>query len=378
MDVSTDAAGARLRRPGLPRVLRVMPPGVRNAIGRNRWVRYVVVRLGTLILLMFGVTIITFVLTNLVPSDPAYASLGPLGSSNPEAVAAFRQEWGLDRPVISQYFVYLNNLLHGNLGISQVSNQPVFAEIRKFLPATIELGVVSMFIAVPIGVVAGLISVVRLNTWVDQLIRVVTLAGLSVPIFWLGLIAIYGGYFELGWFPSGGRLAVAASTPPSHTGFMLIDTLLHRDFSGFTDALHHILLPALVLAAFNIAVLTRFTRAAALEVHATDYVRTARAKGISATRILFVHVLRAALPSIVNLTGLLFANVLVGAVLVEQVFSWPGFGAFAYRSATSLDLPAITGASLVVALVYVVVNLLVDMLLQIIDPRVTIVSGGQS
>jgi peptide/nickel transport system permease protein len=213
------------------------------------------------------------------------------------------------------------------------------------------------------------IAAIRQNRASDHALRVVSLAGISMPTFWLALLALYVFFFRLDWFPGGGRLDPGTTPPGQVTGLYTVDALLHGQVSLAWDALHHLILPALVLAAFNVSLITRYTRSAILEVINDDYVRAARAKGLPERTVVIRHVLRAALPSVVTVVGLVFANVLTGAVLVENIFAWPGIGQYAYQASLELDLPAIMGVSLFVAVVYVTVNFVVDVLYGVIDPR---------
>ena len=229
-----------------------------------------------------------------------------------------------------------------------------------------------MFAAV-VGVTFGVIAGLRRNRPTDHALRVASLAGISMPTFWIALIVLYVGFYRLGWFPGGQRLDPGTSPPPSVTGMYTIDALLDGNLGLFGTAFHHLLLPALVLAAFNVSLLMRFTRSAVLEVVGNDYVRAARAKGMPERVVVRRYILRAALPAVVTVLGLVFANVLTGAVLVEKIFSWPGVGQYAYQAAVNVDVPAIAGVSLFVAAVYVTVNFIVDILYGIIDPRIRVI-----
>jgi peptide/nickel transport system permease protein len=285
-------------------------------------------------------------------------------------VAAFRHHYGLDKPLPEQYGTYLWRLVHGDLGESQQSHAPVTKDLSQFIPATAELAILSIVIAVFVGVSLGVIAAVKRNKLTDHILRVVSLGGVSMPTFWIALVSLYVFFFRLNWLPGTGRLDPVVSEPPKHTGFFTIDALIAGQWSTAGNAFMHLVLPALVLAAYNIGLLTRYTRSAVLEVISNDYVRSARAKGLPEYTVVVRHVLRAALPSVVTVIGLAFANVMTGAVLVENIFSWPGIGQYAYRSATTLDLPAIMGVSLFVAVVYIVVNFAVDVLYGVIDPRI--------
>ena len=315
---------------------------------------------------------VAFGFTQLVPSDPVVANLGEQAAGDPAAVAAFKERYGLDEPVPVQYWRYLTNLAHGDLGESLQDRQPVRQNLGTYIPATAELAVLSTLIAVVVGVLFGVIAAVRRNRSTDHLLRVVSLAGISMPTFWIALVALYVFFLRLGWFPGGDRLEPGVLEPPHKTGLYTVDAALAGDWSTARDALHHLILPALVLAAYNVGLLTRYTRSAVLEVIGNDYVRAARAKGLPEGNVLRRHVLRAALPSVVTVIGLVFANVLTGTVFVETIFAWPGIGQYAYRSAVTLDLPSIMGVSLFVAVVYITVNFLVDVLYGVIDPRIRV------
>jgi peptide/nickel transport system permease protein len=269
-----------------------------------------------------------------------------------------------------QYLLYLKNLLHGNLGISEQSHRPVLTDLAQYVPATIELALFAIVLSMVVGVGLGILAAVFRDRWPDQLIRVVSLGGVSMPIFWVALVAFYLLFFKLGWLPGGGRLDPAQNSPTHLTGMFTIDAAVHGQWTLFWSALRHLVLPGLVLAIFTVGMLTRFTRASMLEIMGNDYVRAARLKGLPEHTVVLRHVLRPALVSIITVAGVAFGNLLSGTVLVEKIFTWPGVGQYAYTSATNLDLPAIMGVSLFVALVYIVVNLVVDLLYGVIDPRI--------
>ena len=334
--------------------------------------RFVLRRFAALVLLMIGITAVAFFLTQLVPSNAVATNLGEQAAGDPAAVAAFRHHYGLDQPLPLRYVLYLDHLLHGDLGQSSLTHDAVTHDLGQFIPATAELALYSVLFAAIVGVTLGVVSALRRNRPTDHALRVTSLAGISMPTFWIALIALYVGFYRLNWFPGAGRLDPGTLPPPSVTGFYTIDALIDGNFGLFTQALHHIVLPALVLAAFSVSLLTRFTRSAVLEVVGNDYVRSARAKGIPENVVVRRYILRGALPSIVTVLGLVFANVLTGAVLVEKIFSWPGVGQYAYEAAVNLDVPAIAGVSIFVAIVYVSVNFIVDVLYGVIDPRIRI------
>jgi peptide/nickel transport system permease protein len=325
-----------------------------------------------LVFLAVGITLIAFLLTQLVPGDPAAANLGQRAIEDPVAVRAFREHYGLDKPLPAQYGTYLWRLLHGDLGESQQTHSPVRRDLGEFIPATAELALLSIVIAVVVGISLGVIAAIRRNRLTDHLLRVVSLGGVSMPTFWIALVALYVFFFRLNWLPGTGRLDPVTTPPPHHTGLYTVDAVLAGQWATARDAFNHLVLPALVLAAYNVGLLTRYTRSSVLDVLSNDYVRSARAKGMPERVVIVRHVLRAALPSVVTVVGLAFANVMTGAVLVENIFSWPGIGQYAYHAATTLDLPAIMGVSLFVAVVYIVVNFAVDVLYGVIDPRIRV------
>jgi peptide/nickel transport system permease protein len=336
------------------------------------FIRFLLRRAAALVLLGLGITLVAFALTQLVPGDPVAANLGEQAAADPAAVQAFKERYGLDEPIPLQYWRYLTKLLRGDLGESLQTHEPVRQNLAAFVPATAELAILATLVSILVGVSFGVIAAVRRNRATDQLLRVVSLAGISMPTFWIALVALYVFFFRFGWFPGGDRLEPGVLAPPDRTGMYTVDALLAGQWSTAWSALHHLILPALVLAAYNVGLLTRYTRTAVLEVLGNDFVRAARAKGLPESNVLVRHVLRAALPSVVTVIGLVFANVLTGTVLVETIFAWPGIGQYAYRSAVTLDLPAIMGVSLFVAVVYITVNFAVDVLYGVIDPRIRV------
>lgn len=323
-------------------------------------------------LLGVGITFVAFVLTHLVPGDPAAANLGQRAIADPAAVAAFRAHYGLDKPLPEQYLIYITNLAHGDFGQSQQSHRPVRDDLAEYVPATLELATTAIVISLVFGIGLGVTAAMNRDRILDQVLRVTTLAGVSMPTFWLALIALYIVFFKLGWAPSGGRLD-PGQLPDAHvTGFYTIDALLAGDWATLISAVAHIILPASVLALYTVSLLTRFTRASVLEVLGNDYIRAARAKGLPERIVIVRHILRAALVPVITVAGVAFGSLLTGTVLVETIFAWPGIGQYAYRSATNLDLPAIMGVSLFVAVVYITVNFVVDLLYGIIDPRIRV------
>jgi peptide/nickel transport system permease protein len=360
----TTAPNAIAEPPGTARRRRLRPS--------SSFVRFVLRRLAALVLLSIGVTFVVFMLTQLVPGNAAVTNLGEQAAADPAAVAAFEEHYGLDKPLPVRYLIYLGHLAQGDLGESALTHQSVRTDLATFIPATAELAIFSIVVAAMFGIAFGVVAAMRRNRPEDHVLRVVSLGGISMPTFWIALVALYVFFYRLGWFPGGGRLEPGTQPPPHHTGLYTVDGAIAGQWSVVREALHHIVLPALVLAAFNVSLLMRYTRSAVLEVVGNDYVRAGRAKGLPERIVVTRYILRAALPSVVTVLGLVFANVLTGAVLVENIFAWPGIGQYAYQAAINLDVPAIAGVSLFVAVVYITVNFVVDVLYGVIDPRIRI------
>jgi peptide/nickel transport system permease protein len=332
--------------------------------------QYAASRLVQAVAMVLLATLAIFLIANSVPGDPVLLQLGDLGASNPIMVAAFRHKWGLDLPLWERYGIFLNGLLHGNLGNSIASRRPVLDDIVDYAPATIELGTIAFALALAVGLPLGVLAAVRRDSWIDHLARVLSLVGVSAPTFWLAFVMLAIFYGALDWAPGPGRLDAIAFPPPRVTGFLLIDTVLAGDWDTFHDAAAHLVLPSIVLASGTLGLITRTTRAAMLEALSQDYVRVAHAKGLREWMVVLGHALPNALLPVVTLGGLAYANLLSGAVLTETVFSWPGLGCYTFQSAVSLDFPAITGITTIVAVVFVLVNFMVDMSYALLDPRV--------
>jgi peptide/nickel transport system permease protein len=322
------------------------------------------------VLLAVGITFITFALTDLVPGNPALANLGQ--DPTQSQIHTFDQHNGVNEPFFEQFGLYMSHLLHGDLGSSQQTGDPVTHDLGQVIPATAELAVLSILLALVFGIAFGLAGALWRDRPIDHVLRIFSLIGVSVPTFWLALVALYVLFYQLGVVPGGTRLSPDLVAPHDVTGMYTVDALLEGNLTVFWNALEHLILPAVILATANLGLLTRYTRSAVLEVMDQDYIRAARAKGLPARSIVFRHILRAALPSIVTVIGLAFANVMTGAVLVEDIFSWPGLGQYGYLSAIHLDLPAIAGVSLFIAGVYVTVNFIVDILYGLLDPRIRV------
>jgi peptide/nickel transport system permease protein len=331
---------------------------------------YILRRILFAIPLILGITIVSFIIANAVPADPINANLPQNALNDPELVAAFRERWGLDKPPIEQYFIYLGNLLQGDLGVSIKTKNPILEDIQQFLPATIELATVSIFVGLIMGVSFGVISAVWRNSWIDYLVRIFALIGVSFPVFLLALIGLTVFHAELGWVAGPGRLGFLIDDPPHVTGWFTIDSLLAGEWETFKDALSHLILPSLVLGSFVSGIIARITRSSLLEELNADYIRTARSKGLPEYVVVLKHALSNALIPVVTIIGLLYGNLLAGAVLTESIFAWPGLGRYVFRASTSQDFPAIMGVSMLIALIYVVVNFIVDILYYFLDPRI--------
>jgi peptide/nickel transport system permease protein len=325
-------------------------------------------RLLLLVPVLFGVSLLTFVLSHVVPGDPSRLLAGT--HAGPAQVQAVRHAYGLDRSLPAQYWAYISNLAHGDFGTALHTQRAVSEDLRAFLPATLELGLAAMVLAVAIGVPLGTLAAVGRNRMPDHLTRLLALSGVSLPVFWVALVLQILLYYNLGLFPSGGQLDATLSPPRGITSFYLIDSLLAARLDLFANAVWHLALPALVLSLGPLAVVMRITRSSMLEALAKHYIRTARAKGARRWDVVVRHALRNALLPTATVIGLQFGYLLGGAVLVEYIFSWPGIGLYTAESITASDYPAIMGVTIVVALLYVLLNLLVDLCYMLLDPRI--------
>ena len=330
--------------------------------------RFILTRVLTVVPTFIGITVLVFILIHLIPGDPVEVLMGERGIS-PEAHAEALHKLGLDAPLPVQYLRYVTHAVHGDLGTSLVSSTSVMQEFLARFPATVELSLCALLFALIIGVPAGVIAALRRGSAVDHGVMGTALAGYSMPIFWWGLILIMFFSVKLGWTPVSGRIAVEYDVTPV-TGFMLIDTLFSTDPGAFRSALSHLVLPSIVLGTIPLAVIARMTRSSMLEVLREDYIRTARAKGLSPMRVVVVHALRNALIPVVTAIGLQVSLLLAGAVLTETTFSWPGIGKWLIDAVGRRDYPVVQGAILLIALLVIVVNLCVDMLYGLLNPRI--------
>jgi ABC-type dipeptide/oligopeptide/nickel transport system permease component len=318
---------------------------------------------------LFLVSLVSFALVRIIPGDPAAQLLGP-AATRPQ-IDALRQQLGLDRPLPRQYLDYLGGLLTGSLGTSIRTRRPITEELGQRLPATVELAVASMILALPVGIAFGVLAAAKRNTPWDWLGRLTALLGVSVPVFWLALFAqlLFAVYLNVA--PVSGRVGVGAQADAAG-GFLVIRALAAGDVTRLVDVLGHLLLPACVLGAFLAATISRMVRATTLEVLNEDFVRTARAKGLPAWRILFGHAVRNALLPVVTITGLKFAELLSGAVLTETIFAWPGLGRYMYEAILGRDYPVVQSTTLLFAVTYVLILLIVDLLYGVLDPRLRV------
>ncbi|GAW31883.1 ABC transporter permease [Carboxydocella sp. JDF658] len=329
--------------------------------------QYIVRRLLQIIPVFFGVTLLAFSLIHFIPGDPAQIMLGE--RATPEALKELREQLGLNDPLYIQYGRFLSHILTGDLGRSIVTNEQVSKELATFFPATLELTLAAMLVAVIVGLTAGIIAAVKQYSFFDNISMVGALFGVSMPIFWLGLMLIYLFAQTLGWFPPSGRLSTEY-TVPVITGLITVDALFSGDMAAFRDALWHLALPALALGTIPMAIIARMTRSSMLEVLRQDYIRTARAKGLAEWLIVLKHALRNAFLPVLTVIGLQFGSLLGGAVMTETIFSWPGIGRYIYAAIMARDFPVVQSSIVFIAMLFVLINLLVDLLYTYIDPRI--------
>jgi dipeptide transport system permease protein len=331
-------------------------------------IRFALTRIAMVIPTFFGITLAAFCLIRAVPADPIETMAGERGI-DPVRHERLLHEYGLDRSIPVQYGRYIERVLHGDLGRSFITHEPVVSEFTTLFPATVELAVCAILIAVLVGLPAGIIAAVRRNSIFDHGVMSIALAGYSMPIFWWGLLLIQLVSIELDLAPVSGRIAVQYYVEPV-TGFLLVDTLLSGEKGAFASALAHIVLPAVVLGTVPLAVIARMTRSSMLEVLGEDYIRTARAKGLPAFRVICVHALRNALIPVVTVIGLQVGVLFTGAILTETLFSWPGVGKWLYEAINRRDYPVLQGGTLLIGAVVMAVNLLIDFTYGLINPRI--------
>jgi peptide/nickel transport system permease protein len=328
---------------------------------------YIAKRISVIFPVLLAISLIVFLIMHFAPGDPAALFLGQMVTS--EELEKVRREMGLDDPLHIQYLRFLKEAVKGDLGISYYTKQSVLSELLRVFPATVELAVASMVIALLVGISAGIISALKQNSIFDNVSMVVALGGVSMPVFWVGLILLWIFSLKLGWTPISGRLAVQIDLKQI-TGLFVIDSIITGNIGALKDSLRHLILPALSLATISMGIIARFTRSSMLEVIRQDYIRTARAKGVSEALVIFKHAFKNALIPVVTVVGLQFGLLLGGAVVTETVFSWPGIGNVIIVSILRRDYPMVQGALLLLALLYVIINLLVDVSYSYLDPRI--------
>lgn len=329
--------------------------------------RYIIKRVLTVIPVLLGVSILVFSFVRLVPGDIATTMLGE--RATPENVAAIREQLGLNKPIYEQYGIFLMHALEGDLGTSVMRQEPVTQEVIRRFPATIELTLAAILVALIIGIPAGVVSAVRRGSWFDTGSMLIALTGVSMPIFWLGLMMIYLFAVVFRVLPTGGRLDSGTSFTAT-TNFLLLDTLASGDPGLFFQAVRHLILPALALGTIPMAIIARMTRSSMLEVLSADYIRTAHAKGLKERAVVVNHALRNAWLPVITVVGLQVGRLLSGAILTETVFSWPGIGRWLVDAIFTRDFPIVQGVTLFIALIFVGVNVIVDLLYAFVDPRI--------
>lgn len=335
------------------------------------FVAYLLKRLSLATLVILGVSLITFIISNVVPNDPAQLYAG--ARARPEQIEQVRERLGLNEPLAQQFITYLGNLVQGDLGESFKTKRAITEDLKRFFPATMELVISATFLALLIGIPLGVISASQRNKWFDNLSRVITIAGVSIPSFWLAILLQLLFFSYLGWLPLSGRLSrdiMLTQAIDPITGFHLIDGALSNNWAAWRNALWHLILPVLVLATYPISLVTRMTRAAMIEVLDEPYIRTAKAAGLSARQVLFNRALKNALIPVLTVLGLSFASSITGAVLVEIIFAWPGVGKYVTDAIIATDFPVIVSVTLIITIVYVLINLIVDLIQATIDPRI--------
>ena len=330
--------------------------------------QYILKRFLLLIPVLIGVTILVFSISHVVPSNPALVALGP--HATPDTVKALKEKWGLDKPLYIQYLMYVKGLLKGDMGTSLRTNRPVLRDLSAYFPATFELTTVSMFLCLLAGIPLGVIAALKKDKLVDHITRVFSLIGVSIPVFWFGLILLLLFYLKLGILPGGGRLSPLTSPPKDITGLYILDSLLTGNWATLKDSIFHIIMPSFCLAFAVMAIISRMMRSSMLNTLGEDYIKTAQAKGLKQTKVIYQHAMRNAVLPVITISGVLYGQLLAGAILTEIIFSWPGMGMYVVTSIMNLDFQPIMGFTIIVAIIYVTVNLIVDILYVLFDPRI--------
>ena len=328
---------------------------------------WILKRILLIIVVIWGITTIVFIINSVLPRNTAIALAG--ARATPEKIEAFNERWGLNKPVWQRYYEYYGYMLKGDLGTSIRTERPVTKEIRNFLPATLELATCSLIISCLIGIPIGILSAIKRNKISDQLARFLSLIGVSTPNFWLGLLIILVFYYFLGG-AGPGRISSADLEPARITGLYLLDSIITLNWDSFVDSLKHIIGPAFALGFFTAGIVTRQMRSSMLDVLGKDYIKAARARGLPYIKVIYSHALKNSLIPVVTILGVQFGAYLGGAIVIEAVFSWPGLGNFVYVSILKADSPAILGSVVTIAVLYSVVNLIVDIIYRFLDPRI--------
>ena len=344
-----------------------------NIEGRHRaplelWIRATFLTLGSIIVTMLGLMFVTFVIGRVMPIDPVLAIVGEQATK--ATYDAAYEQLGLDRPIIVQFIFYVWDVMHGDFGKSLLTARPVAEDIKRVFPATLELATIGLFVGIVLGVPLGVFAAVRRGSWIDQVARVIALVGYSMPIFWLGLMGLLIFYGILGWVGGPGRVGIFyVDIVPTVTGMILIDSILDQNWEVFKDALNHIVLPASLLGYYSLAYVSRMTRSFMLEQLSAEYITTARVKGMSESAVIWGHAFKNIRVQLITVIALSYANLLEGSVLTEIIFSWPGIGSYITTALLSADMSAVMGGTVVVGLIFILLNIFSDLLYKIFDPR---------
>ncbi len=329
---------------------------------------YILKRLAWMLFVLFGVMTLVFLISHAIPADPVAAMLG--GHAPPELIEKVKVKWNLDKPLYDQYLIYIWRLFHGDLGISISTGNPVSEDLIHFFPATLELATSATILSIIFGISLGIISAVKSGGSADHLSRISALVGISMPVFWLGLLMLLLFYYLLEWLPGAGQLPYYMTRPPRVTGLITIDSLLAGRSDAFICALRHLVLPSFALSFFGIAAISRITRSSMLDVLREEYVKTARAKGLREGIVIMKHALKNAMLPVTTITGITYGRLLEGSVITETIFAWPGLGRYATNAFLSIDFPAVVGSTVLIALLYAVTNLIVDISYAFLNPKI--------
>lgn len=321
-----------------------------------------------MVFVLFGVMTIIFFISHVIPADPVAAMLG--GQAPPELIEELRTKWNLDKTLPEQYGIYVWRLFQGDFGISISTGKPVLSDLTHFFPATFELATTATILSIIVGILLGIISAVKRGGLADHISRVFALSGISMPVFWLGLLLLLLFYYRLGWLPGAGQLPYYMSRPPWVTGFITLDSLIAGRFDAFVSAVKHLIMPAVVLSFYGIAAISRITRSSMLDVLREDYTNTARAKGLREVVVVMKHALKNAMLPVITIAGITYGRLLEGSIITETIFAWPGLGRYATNAFLSIDFPAVVGSTILIALLYAMSNLIVDILYAYLNPKI--------